>query len=249
VLLLLYDITDGERIEELVALARGARQRTWWSRYSDVAPAVLLELMDFECAASVVSQFETIAVPRVLQTEEYASAVLQVFYSERSATERVAPLVDLHTKSRDLLTSEDAPMFSFILDESVIHRRVGSPNTTSQQLTHLAYLAQLPNVKIQIAPFTAGLQPGMNGSFEVVQFEDSPDENIVFINGLSGDFILDDPNETEGYLLGVPLSVEALRRPQPEIIPSRWLPAGPTHGHSRPSKSATNLSLNHWPTS
>ena len=78
-LLPLYGITDEERTEELLALARAARQSPWWNRYRDVAPAELLELMDFESAASAVSQFETMFVPEILQTEEYASVVLRGF--------------------------------------------------------------------------------------------------------------------------------------------------------------------------
>ena len=199
-LLPLYGITDEERTEELLALARAARQSPWWNRYRDVAPAELLELMDFESAASAVSQFETMFVPEILQTEEYASVVLRAFYGEKSATERVAALVDLYTRRSDLLTSKDAPTFSFVLDESIIHRQVGSPAAMSRQLVHLVYLAELPNVTMQIVPFTAGLHPRMNGSFEVVQFEDAPDENIVFLAGPRGDFIIDDPRETGDYL-------------------------------------------------
>ena len=136
-LLRLYGITDKERIEELLALARAARQSPWWSRYSDIAPPTLLELIEYEYAASAVSQFETIFVPGILQTDEYASAVLQGFYGEKSPAEQVAALVELRTRRRDLLTSENAPKFSFVLDESVIHRLVGSPAIMSQQFMHL----------------------------------------------------------------------------------------------------------------
>jgi transcriptional regulator with XRE-family HTH domain len=200
VLLPLYGITDEERIEELLALARAARQSPWWSRYSDVAPTTLLELIEYEYAASAVSQFETIFVPGILQTEEYASAVLQGFYGEKSPAERVAALVELRTRRRDLLTSENAPKFSFVLDESVIHRLVGSPAIMSQQFMHLIKMAKLSNVMIQIVPYAAGLHPGMKGPFEVVQFADAPDENIVFLEGPRGDLISDDPEETDSYL-------------------------------------------------
>jgi transcriptional regulator with XRE-family HTH domain len=200
VLLPLYGITDEERIEELLALARAARQSPWWSRYSDVAPTTLLELIEYEYAASAVSQFETIFVPGILQTEEYASAVLQGFYGEKFPAARVAALVELRTRRRDLLTSENAPKFSFVLDESVIHRLVGSPTIMSRQFMHLISVAELSNVTIQIVPFTAGLHPGMKGPFEVVQFADAPDENIVFLEGPRGDLISDDPEETDSYL-------------------------------------------------
>jgi transcriptional regulator with XRE-family HTH domain len=205
-LLSLYDITEPARVEELLALARAvtrartARQSSWWKSYSDVAPPELLELIDYESAASAISQFETMFVPGILQTEEYASAVLQAFYDEKSAAERVAALVDLRTRRRDLLTSENAPKFIFVLDESVIHRLVGDSAITSQQLQHLVSVAKLPNVTIQIVPFTAGIHPGMTGPFELIQFADAPDENIVFREITSSDTISDDPAETQNYL-------------------------------------------------
>lgn len=199
-LLPVYDITDKERADELIALARAARQSPWWRRYSDVAPAELLELIEYEYAASAVSQFETMFVPGILQTDEYASAILQGFYGEKSSAEQVDALVELRTRRRDLLTSDNAPRFHFVLDESVIHRLVGSPAITSRQFTHLVSVAELSNVTIQVVPFTAGLHPGMKGPFEVVQFEDVPDENIVFLEGPRGDFISDDPAETDSYL-------------------------------------------------
>jgi transcriptional regulator with XRE-family HTH domain len=199
-LLPVYGITDKKRADELIALARAARQSPWWRRYSDVAPPRLIELIDYESAASAVSQFETIFVPGILQTEEYASAVLQVFYDEKSAPDRVAALVDLRTRRRDLLTSENAPKFSFVLDESVIHRLVRSRAITSRQLMHLVDLAKLPNVTIQVVPFTAGLYRAMKEPFEVVQFEDAPDENIAFLEGPRSDIIIDNPKETKNYL-------------------------------------------------
>jgi len=199
-LLRLYGVTDKERTEELLALARAARQTPWWRRYNDVATAELLELIDYEFAASTVSQFEPTLVPGILQTEEYASEVLQAFYGETSKTERVAALVDLRTRRRELLASVTAPKFSFVLDESVIHRLVGSHAIMSKQLLHLVNVAELPNVAIQIVPFAAGLSTGTKGPFKIVRFADSPDEDIVFIESPRGDVISDDPNEVKSYL-------------------------------------------------
>ncbi|HEX5296864.1 MAG TPA: helix-turn-helix transcriptional regulator [Streptosporangiaceae bacterium] len=204
-LLPFYGITDSSQTEELLDLARAARQPGWWRHYSDVAPPALLELIDYESAASGVRQFETTFVPGILQTEEYASAVLQVLYDEESVSEKVAILVDLRTRRRGLLTSQNAPNFVFVLDESVIVRLVGSQSATSQQLEHLVNMAKLPNVTIQIVPFRAGLHPGMKGPFEVVEFDDTPDENIVFVEEQNGNFISDEPKQTGSY-------IEAFRR-------------------------------------
>src|SRR6185437_14139978 len=147
-LLSLYGITDKDRIAELVDLAQAARQAPWWRPYTEFAPPALVQLIDYESAASAVSQFETMFVPGILQIEEYASAILEVFYDEKASDERVAALIDLRTRRRSLLTSKGAPRFSFALDESVIHRQVGSPAITSRQFRHLAEVAELPNVTV-----------------------------------------------------------------------------------------------------
>src|SRR6185437_2221535 len=199
-LLLLYGITDKDRIAELVDLAQAARQAPWWRPYAEFAPPGLLQLIDVESAASSISQFETMFVPGILQIEEYASAILEAFYDEKASDERVAALIDLRTRRRSLLTRENAPKFSFVLDESVIQRLVGSPAIMNRQLRYLVDVTELSNVTIQLVPFTAGLHPGMQGPFEVVQFEDSPDESVVFVEERRGDFISDNPRETQGYL-------------------------------------------------
>jgi transcriptional regulator with XRE-family HTH domain len=199
-LLRLYGITDNQRAEELLDLAREAKQRPWWRSYSDFASAELLELIEYQSASSAVSQFQANLVPGILQTEDYASAVLQAFYDENSTDERVAALVDLRTQRRRLLTSENAPRFYFVLDESVIHRPVGGPAVMSRQLQNLVATAELPNVTIRVIPFAAGLHLGMKGPFVVVQFDDAPDETIVFLEGQRGDFISDDPREAENFL-------------------------------------------------
>jgi len=205
-LLQLYDVTDKERGDELLELARaitrakGGRDDQWWRRYSEVAPARLLELLDYESTASTVSQFETIFAPGILQTEEYASAVLEVFYDKNTSAERVAALVDLRTRRSELLTSAGAPKFSFVLDEPVIRRLVGSPTVMRGQLKHLVNMANLPNVTIRIVPFSAGLHSGMKQPFELIQFADTADDNIVFLESPRGDFISDDPDEATSYL-------------------------------------------------
>jgi hypothetical protein len=107
---------------------------------------------------------------------------------------------ELRTKRRELITSEGAPKFSFVLDESVIRRIAGSPAVMSRQLGHLADLAGLANVTIQVVPFAVGLYPGTRGAFKVIEFDGEPDENVAFLEGPRGDFISDDPAETVDYL-------------------------------------------------
>jgi hypothetical protein len=196
-LLPLYGITAEDQTEELLALARASRQPGWWRGFSDVAPGTLLELIDYETASTAVSQFEPIFVPGILQAEDYALAVLRASYGPGSPAAR---LVSLRTKRRDLLASDGAPAFSFVLDESVIRRPVGGPAVMRNQLMHLVSLADRPNVTIQVIPFAVGAHPGMRGPFKVIEFGDEPDENVAFLEGPHGDIISDDPQETGRYL-------------------------------------------------
>jgi hypothetical protein len=195
-LMQLYDI-NGKQAADLEALAREARKRSWWwgENYS-VAPKTLLQLIDLESAASSIRQFETMFVPGILQTEDYARAVLQIFYEEKPAAE----LVELRTKREDLLRRENAPKFSFILDEPVIQRLAGGPAVMRQQLQHLIRVADLQNVTIRVVPFTAGFHPGTKGPFEVIKLADADDEYAVFIETVRGDVIWDKPEQTQPYL-------------------------------------------------
>ena len=94
-------------------------------------------------------------------------------------------------------------------------RLVGSPAVMARQIQHLIDVAELQNVVMQFVPFTAGLHPGMRGPFEIVQFDDTPDENVVFLEGPRGDFLSDDPRETQ--------SVKKLSRRIAEDSLSPWI--------------------------
>lgn len=189
-LLQLYGVTDPERVDHMLSLAREARQDRWWGSYSDVASRELQELMEYESVSSVIRQFETTFVPGIVQTEDYASAVLQVFNRDKSE-EHVKRLVELRTRRSELLTKKNAPDFYFILDESVIRRQVGSLSIIRQQLQDLIRVAELPNVHMQVVPFEAGLHRGMTGAFEIVQFGDPRDIDAVFVEGPQ-DFFVED---------------------------------------------------------
>lgn len=198
-LLPLYGITDTEQTEHLITLARAARERSWWNAYKDVAPTTLLQLIEYESAASAVRQFETMFVPGILQTEEYARAVIEDFYDDTPASERVAALVELRTRREELLERASAPRFYFMLDEAVIRRTVGSAPTMRRQLRRLIEAASKPNITIEIITFAAGLHPGMKGPFEVVEFADPADGDVVFLESPRGDMVSDEPVDTLHY--------------------------------------------------
>jgi transcriptional regulator with XRE-family HTH domain len=198
-LLRLYNVTEPDQVNTLLMLARAARERSWWSAYRDVAPTSLLQLIEYESVASAVRQFESMFIPGILQTEEYARAVIQDYYDERPGSDRLRALVELRVRREELLDGENAPAFQFMLDEAAVRRLVGGSSVMRRQLRRLIEVAEKPNVTLEIIPFSAGLHPGMKGPFEVIEFADPSDNDIVFLESPRGDIISDNPEETLIY--------------------------------------------------
>jgi len=195
-LLRLYGVENPGQVDSLVAQARAARERSWWSEYRDVAPRSLLQLIEYESAASVVMQFETLFIPGILQTQDYASAVIENYYDERPGSDLVHALVKLRTRRQSLFDGDNPPRFHFMLDEAVIRRLVGGPSVMRSQLRRLLEVARKPNIIVEVVPFSAGLHPGMKGPFEIIEFADPQDKDIVFLESPRGDIISDDQADT-----------------------------------------------------
>jgi len=198
-LLQLYGVKDPGQVDSLVALARAARERSWWSAYRDVAPQPLLQLTEYESAAQAIRQFETMFVPGILQTEDYARAVIDNYYEEGLSSNQLRALVELRTRRQDVIDAEDPPSFHFILDEAAIRRLVGGPSIMRRQLRRLIEVADRPNISLEVIPFSAGLHPGMKGPFEIIEFADPSDSEIVYLESPRGDIFSDVPEETSKY--------------------------------------------------
>jgi hypothetical protein len=190
-LLRLYKIDDEERMNELVALARAARERAWWSSYRDVAPSGLLQLIGYESAASITRNFEPLVVPGLLQTEEYARAVIRATAVGPLAplAERVEALVEIRMRRQELLDRADPPLLFFILDEAAVRRQTGGKAVMRRQVRRLVEVEAMPNVTVEIVPFSAGAHPGLNGPFVVLEFPDPADDDVLYVENARGDLV------------------------------------------------------------
>jgi transcriptional regulator with XRE-family HTH domain len=187
-LLVYLNITDPKQTKELIGLAKGARARTWWSRYRNIASPKFLEFVALEAAAAATRNFEPLIVPGLLQTEEYAREIIPQF-KDNAPAEIVDQLVGLRMARQDLLDRPDAPQLFFVLDESVIRHVVGSKGLMSRQIRHLATVAERSNVVMQVLPFSAGIHPGMNGAFVVFEFPDANDADVLYLENPQEEFV------------------------------------------------------------
>jgi transcriptional regulator with XRE-family HTH domain len=191
----LYEVAAQQR-EALIEIAREARQKGWWHAYGDVpqVPAYI----GLEDTATTLRMYAALLIPGLLQTRDYASAVLRALQPGLDA-EEFERWVDLRIRRQSLLDRADAPALWTILDEAALRRPVGGPQVMAEQLRRLAEAAGRPNVTLQVLPFGAGEHAGMDGGFTIFGFLRSADSDVVHLDNTTGDLYLENPEEIQRY--------------------------------------------------
>ena len=195
-LLNLYHVQDPDEVNSLLALARGGREKPVRSQYGDAASPRLLELIEIEAAASSTRHFQPLMVPGLLQTREYARAILEQLNRGRGVSdELIEARVEVRMKRQELLERDDAPEMFFVLDEAVTRRVAVGPQVMREQLDRLIDLAVRDRITIEVLAFGAGLYPALNGSFVIYGFPGVADSDVLYQEGPEGDEISSDNPE------------------------------------------------------
>ena len=192
-----YGVDEHER-DYLVQLARDGRKRGWWDPYDKTLPETTRTFIGLEAEAAAVMIFEPLTVPGLLQTEDYARAVIRGGTTALT-DEQVQDRIDARMRRQQALHDDPALEVIAVLDEAVLHRRVGSPDIMRAQFEHLRQVAQLPNVTLQIVPYDAGAHAGMSGSFNILQFPEPSDMDAVFVDLVAGEMFIEEPAEVKRY--------------------------------------------------
>ncbi|TCO51486.1 helix-turn-helix protein [Kribbella antiqua] len=199
-LLELYGLEDGEERARLMELARAANNPGWWSRYGDVMPTWFNNYVGLEVAATLIRTYEVMFVPGLLQTQEYARAVVQLGKSYLPA-EEIEQRVQLRVTRQQILTRSSHPARLWVvIDESVLRRPVGGDDILRKQIEHLMMWAQEPNVTLQIMPFSSVGYPGAGGAFSILRFPDGDLPDIVYIEHAASALYLDKLEEVDEYV-------------------------------------------------
>ena len=200
-LLTVYGLTGtDDSWDVLTSLARESRQKGWWQQHGEAVPDWFEVFVGLEAEATTISGYEAEFVPGVLQTKEYARAVHRAQLVTATADE-IDRLVRVRLARQELLISEDAPQLWLVLNEAVILRAVGGRDTMRAQLERLIEASSLPNVTLQIVPFSAGAHPAMDGSFKLLSFREPTDPNIVYIEYHTGALYLEKRADVSRYSL------------------------------------------------
>ena len=189
----IYGVDDSLR-DRLMTLAREAKQQGWWNKYEDIA---IDRLIGLEIEAAQVSSYESCVIPWMFQTKEYARAVIRGSLpriDDHVLDERVAARIT----RQEIITRESPPHFWSLVDESSLRRRVGSNQIMRDQLNGMVDLAAIPNMTLQVVPFGLGAHPGLDNTFEFLEFQ-SGQPPVVYLENMAGGLYLESVSDVDRY--------------------------------------------------
>jgi transcriptional regulator with XRE-family HTH domain len=198
-LLTRYGVLHEQEREALQALAHRANTPGWWHDYSDILPSWFETYVGLEDAATQIRAYEVQFVPGLLQTQDYARAVMLLGHPDAPASE-IARRVRLRMARQDVLSKEHPPNLWVVLDEAVLRRSVGDPDVMRGQLRHLIKAAEQPHVTIQVIPFQAGGHAAAGGAFSILRFAEPDLPDVVYLEQLTSALYLDKPEAVDSYL-------------------------------------------------
>ncbi|WP_157563305.1 helix-turn-helix domain-containing protein [Micromonospora chokoriensis] len=208
-LLTLYGVTEEHEREALLKLARDANSPGWWHRYGDVLPSWFQSYLGLEAAAALIRSYEVQFVPGLLQTREYARAVVLLGHGAAGPGE-IDRRVALRMQRQQLLQRENPPQLWAVVDEAALRRPIGGAEVMRGQLTALIEATKSPHIRLQVIPFAAGGHAAAGGAFTILRFGDQELPDIVYIEQLTSAIYLDKRDDLDYYAVAMErLCVEA----------------------------------------
>ncbi|MFC5834778.1 helix-turn-helix domain-containing protein [Nonomuraea insulae] len=183
-LLTLYGISDEADRSGLLTMVEQANAPSWWQEYRDVIPDWFEPYLGLEQDTSLIRAYEIQLVPGLLQTEDYARAVISQGLPGASRTQ-VERRVAVRMRRRHLLTQPGAHRLWVVMDEAALHRRVADEAVMDAQWEHLAQMAQRPYVSVQVLPFTSGGNVGGIGPVTILRFPQQELCDVVYVEQLT----------------------------------------------------------------
>ncbi|MFB6840045.1 helix-turn-helix domain-containing protein [Streptomyces sp. NPDC056361] len=191
-----YEVEDERMVDSLMQMAKDSRQQGWWHAFGDIPYSVYIGL---ETDAESLRMYESQIIPGLLQTPAYAEAVISGAMPESTPAD-IEKRVTVRTRRQDRIRDEERPLRLWaVIDEGALHRIVGSRQLMVQQLEHLVEQSHLPHVTVQVIPFEMGAHPGISGQYSILEFPDTSDSSVVYIEGVTSDLYLEKAQDVGKY--------------------------------------------------
>jgi hypothetical protein len=197
-LLTLYGVADEHERATMLALAREANTPGWWNRFSDILPTWFQSYLGLEAASTLIRTYEVQFVPGLLQTDDYARAVILLAH-HRATTDDVERRVALRRERQQALLRKDPPQLWAVVDEAALRRPIGGRAVMRRQIHALIEATDLPNVRLQVVPFHAGGHAAAGGAFTILRFPDEDLPDVVYVEQLTSALYLDKREDVDHY--------------------------------------------------
>ncbi|MGI5502195.1 helix-turn-helix domain-containing protein [Lentzea sp. CA-135723] len=197
-LLELYDVTDPDRVNELLDEARASRKSVWWTRHRPYIDPQFYFFIGIEASAERIRQYQALAMPGLVQTRRYTQALASAVETDETEIQRG---VDIRMK-RQFIVTADGPELHFIIDEAVLRRFVDQPEVMIEQWEAILEKAELPNVTVQVLRLGRDVKTahrGLRGSFSLLKLPDDAAEVLVLEEPLRDVMIRDDQQDIKKY--------------------------------------------------
>lgn len=165
-LMTLYGVDDVRHRDALIELSREAWRRDWWDGYQGDLTQTFIDYAWLEDRATAIRSFEVLAFSGLIQTREFAEAVIRV-HSEDEDEKYIERGVEFRMERQRVLRKDSPPKLSYVVDEGLLHRPFGGPNIMSKQLSHLVELAEAETAEIRVLPYAVGAHCGVRGPFQI----------------------------------------------------------------------------------
>jgi hypothetical protein len=195
-MLALYRVPDAQR-EAMVQIAREARQPGWWQKFVDV-PDGVPAYVGLETAATSIDVYMSVIVPALLQTADYARAVIGAVRPDLPGAE-IDRRVELRLRRQALLGQDHPPALRVLLDDTVLRRPVGGEAVMAAQRRRLLEDAARPAVTLQVLPTEAGAHAGMDGPFTIFGFPAPAERDVVALDSAADALYLEGPEDVARY--------------------------------------------------
>jgi transcriptional regulator with XRE-family HTH domain len=198
-LLDLYGVRDKAERDALEKMAKQARERGWWYSYSDVLPNPHATYIGLEAEAASIRTFQAQLVPALLQTADYSRAVVRATRMTTKDNDESRRFLELLQARQEILSRQPPVRLWAVLDQAVLRRQVGGPAVLRAQLGHLADLADVPHVTLQVLAEEAGEHAALEGSFTILAFPEQADPDVIYLDAATGGIYLEKPEDRERY--------------------------------------------------
>lgn len=197
-LLDMYGVAEEAQREGYFAMAREGKQRAWWQQsFGDVIPSEYGTLIGLESEAVTISNYAQELIPGLLQTEDYARAVIRAFRPDETA-EEIARRAEVRLARQGVFARDEPPRLWAVISEAAVRRAVGGPAVMAAQLRALAAERDRAVATVQVLPFSAGEHPAMTGSFVILDFS-APDPSAVYVESAWSGLFLERVVDVQRY--------------------------------------------------